>query len=837
MKALYHGAGLKKAAHTCSLLLALLFIPLSLCWAQPNFIATGDATQINDFKYRMTEDLTYEEGAIWSDEPIDLDEPFEIEFCADFGDADATGADGIAFVFQNESDPNVTPPLGSHGGGIGYAKHSEYFTDFIDFSVAIEFDTYYNLPADGTIDPSGGADHIDVFGNGDRISGGTTLSLIGGPVQADPANANIEDGNCHKIRIVWEPDNTTPANSTLKVYFDGNERVNTQMNIRDYVNNPNETEAWWGITSATGDSHNEQTVLFLTADFSTQLTGCDQVTFTSEYTETGVTHEWDFGDGNISSDADPTHSYSMNGEFTVTHTVTDPCGCSFTTESVVNIACCRHCGPNLVLNHDFSAANCGQNYLSDLTLLTPCPGQDNTNTATLPNQHGESTGVNGWNSNAWSGTDHTGNGSKLFFIDAPTDATKRAWYQTVQVVEGKEYCFSVWIRNACPPCTGADADLRLMVGGLSGTLVAREASVTETSWTELCGTYTATQTGSVELDIVIAQAAAQGGYDVLVDDIYFGTNCDIEDCCERAKVEVTDATVNPFLGAPCAKVITAYIEGADDCELASMVISPQSPGVFWSYDPNTNSYSITVPGYSNVSTLYTVYFMSTGGEVICVKNVIVDCELDCCDFFQVNVNEFWGGQGTCCFNIDINSIPLSGHELCNVHKVTVSDAFSTFMTVDNGPNPISFPSVGNPGYFIGGACVGSSSLPYVITVTLWGQNNQVRCTKQYSIDCINNKHYSGQTHENINETDNGFQFYPNPTTGMVNIQYLDHATSTDERIYVEIVNTGGQLVFSQTALTVNQNHQLDLTGLAEGLYFLKVRYGQEVKVYDLFIGK
>ena len=45
-------------------------------------------------------------------------------------------------------------------------------------------------------------------------------------------------------------------------------------------------------------------------------------------------YAWDFGDGNISSETDPSHQYSLNGEYTVTLSATNDCGTTMTTQTV-----------------------------------------------------------------------------------------------------------------------------------------------------------------------------------------------------------------------------------------------------------------------------------------------------------------------------------------------------------------------------------------------------------------------------------------------------------------------------------------------------------------------
>jgi PKD repeat protein len=73
-----------------------------------------------------------------------------------------------------------------------------------------------------------------------------------------------------------------------------------------------------------------------TAAFS--FSGDPSVDFTDMSSVTGssipVTYSWDFGDTGTSTDQNPTHLYTTNGNFTVELTVTDSCGTDVTSQTV-----------------------------------------------------------------------------------------------------------------------------------------------------------------------------------------------------------------------------------------------------------------------------------------------------------------------------------------------------------------------------------------------------------------------------------------------------------------------------------------------------------------------
>lgn len=75
-----------------------------------------------------------------------------------------------------------------------------------------------------------------------------------------------------------------------------------------------------------------------TASYSESATGLT-VAFTNSSTSgAGATYLWDFGDGNTSTQTDPTHVYAIDGTYTVCLTVTDGCATN-TTCNPITIGC------------------------------------------------------------------------------------------------------------------------------------------------------------------------------------------------------------------------------------------------------------------------------------------------------------------------------------------------------------------------------------------------------------------------------------------------------------------------------------------------------------------
>lgn len=77
----------------------------------------------------------------------------------------------------------------------------------------------------------------------------------------------------------------------------------------------------------------------LAASFDSALDSCRTICFFDQSTVVGgnsiSSWEWDFGDGDLSTDQNPCHTYAMGGGYQVSLTITDPAGCMVTfTDSV-----------------------------------------------------------------------------------------------------------------------------------------------------------------------------------------------------------------------------------------------------------------------------------------------------------------------------------------------------------------------------------------------------------------------------------------------------------------------------------------------------------------------
>lgn len=258
---------------------------------------------------------------------------------------------------------------------------------------------------------------------------------------------------------------------------------------------------------------------------------CKQpVTFTSQ--GFGTSYQWTVNGTIAGTGPSMNYTFTTSGTYIITHTVTNACG-SATTQQVITVTCppancCDVCGPEKVINGDFSQP-CGTGYTSQLT-YAPCY---NTSVPINPistvgaamggySEHNDASAY----SSAWQGVDHTpGGGSGFMIIDGPDVGygPKAAWQQSVTGTVGKTYCFSAWVKNACVVC-GPDPTLELHINGAKVATVTPPRGSGPNGWTKVCATFKVTSPGPIMLEVVIA-SMSYAGNDALLDDISFREVC------------------------------------------------------------------------------------------------------------------------------------------------------------------------------------------------------------------------------------------------------------------------------------------------------------------------
>lgn len=209
-----------------------IFIAVSTCAQSSNPV--GNAFSTGNNCYTITPAIAWQNGAVWFNDPLDLDADFDITLDVYLGANDG-GADGVVFVFQQVG----TAAIGLPGSGMGFAGFAP--------SLGIELDTFQN-PEESDLPQ----DHMAIFRDG--VINHATPQNLAGPVMISPSGANIEDNQEHVFQIKWNV-----ANAQLQVFFDCELRLTLNEDIVQTIFGGNST-VWWGFTGATGGLFNVQSV-------------------------------------------------------------------------------------------------------------------------------------------------------------------------------------------------------------------------------------------------------------------------------------------------------------------------------------------------------------------------------------------------------------------------------------------------------------------------------------------------------------------------------------------------------------------------------------------------
>lgn len=211
-------------------------------------------------------------GQVWSKQPVNLNDPFDLEFYAYLGNAFENGvvADGLTVTLRNG------PPLysGRFGSGMGVYGPS------LGEAFVLEFDTYYNNVLNQNRDVrDGDSDLRDLttksgnyvghiaFRTSDRFGFLSLHRMLAQGLQMSP----IAYGGWQKIVYRWDPAANYGYGSVSVTI--GSMTFRYRYNIRYDVQDPE--HVYWGITGSTSDSAanwgQDQGVVFSKLVFGTQL--------------------------------------------------------------------------------------------------------------------------------------------------------------------------------------------------------------------------------------------------------------------------------------------------------------------------------------------------------------------------------------------------------------------------------------------------------------------------------------------------------------------------------------------------------------------------------------
>lgn len=297
------------------LLLLTYALSASLIASAQTYFLNGTAVALGGDCYQLTANANYQNGTVWYGNQIDLSSDFDISFVMNFGTSDG-GADGMCFVLHTQG----TSAIGQSGGGLGYLNFGT--------SLAVEFDTYQN----GNYgDPT--YDHIAIVKNG-NIDHNNTANVYTAPVQANANDLNIEDGQDHQVRMMWNA--TTHA---FSVYFDCILRATTTVDIIASIFS-GQNQVYWGFTAATGGLYNIQTVCLspdiLNVTSETTICPGGSTTLSIASSDPNGTYSWSPATGlDNPNAANPVASPDTTTTYHVTFI--DNCGLQTAQDFIVNV--------------------------------------------------------------------------------------------------------------------------------------------------------------------------------------------------------------------------------------------------------------------------------------------------------------------------------------------------------------------------------------------------------------------------------------------------------------------------------------------------------------------
>lgn len=197
-------------------------------------IFQADAALFKD-RVRLTPAAGGKVGGVWWQSKAFVKDGFDVTFDFQITEPGGHGADGLAFVVQN----NPTPLLGQSGSNLGFTG--------ITNSLVIKFDNYHYHGASyvkyDEIAVTVGSPFTDDEGQNAQSMASVTNNIV------------FSDGRVHAARILYAPGN-------LQVFLDDleNPALTYYVNLTR-VMTLDQGRAWVGLTAATGADHQNQDVL------------------------------------------------------------------------------------------------------------------------------------------------------------------------------------------------------------------------------------------------------------------------------------------------------------------------------------------------------------------------------------------------------------------------------------------------------------------------------------------------------------------------------------------------------------------------------------------------
>lgn len=215
-----------------------------------------------------------------------------------------------------------------------------YLWDFGDGNTSTDTSPVHPYDAEGVYDVS--LTVTDQFGCATVAAEDSFITIVDDPVIDFSVSEAV---GCLGDQLQFSDLSSPPPTSWLWDFGDGN--TSTQQNPTHLYTTPGTFSVTLTASYAGSCQDTESKQDFITiggipfvAFAPDQTAGCETpftVNFDNNSVGAGLTYDWDFGDGNTSSDSDPVHTYTTFGSFTVTLTATNPQGCSASQTANINV--------------------------------------------------------------------------------------------------------------------------------------------------------------------------------------------------------------------------------------------------------------------------------------------------------------------------------------------------------------------------------------------------------------------------------------------------------------------------------------------------------------------
>ena len=192
------------------------------------------------------------------------------------------------------------------------------------------------------------------------------------------ADFAVNAGNCPSIKFLDR--STSSANNVSQWLYDFGDGTSSGSPNPSHLYTANGTY-YVSLTITTQDSCTSTYVDSVvvgcvpnpscTADFGFNMTGCDTANFINNSSASGniVSYAWNFGDGNTSAQANPSHIYGANGSYPVCLSITTSDSCVSTYCDTVTV----NCSPQFICAaaFNYTDTNCATIDYSDASISAP----------------------------------------------------------------------------------------------------------------------------------------------------------------------------------------------------------------------------------------------------------------------------------------------------------------------------------------------------------------------------------------------------------------------------------------------------------------------------------